>query len=146
MARVARVVVPGCMHHVTQRGNHRQAVFFGDADRRVYLSTLWDSAARHGLEVIGHCLMSNHVHLLVVPQKEDSLAKTLARVSNAYARWQHVRQQQTGHLWQDRYYSCALDQAAAWEALRYVELNPVRAGLVRRAWEWEWSSARAHSC
>jgi putative transposase len=144
MPRRARVVIPGCVHHVTQRGNHRKAVFFDDGERWIYLSTLRRACVRHGITIIGYCLMTNHVHLLVMPRAENSLAEGLGRAHREYALWHHVKQGLTGHLWQNRFYSCPLDEEHAWVALRYVELNPVRAGLVERAWEWPWSSARAH--
>jgi REP-associated tyrosine transposase len=144
MARFARLVVPGCAHHVTQRGNHRQEVFFCDNDRRTYLAILRDHCQRFGLRVAAWCLMTNHVHLVVIPAQEDSLARALGQTHNEYARWLHVRQRQVGHLWQNRFHSCPLAEDHLWEAIRYIELNPVRAGLVRDAAEWCWSSARAH--
>ena len=144
MARIARVVVPEYPHHVTQRGNHGQDVFLCDADRNFYLKVLRDHCERHGARVLAWCLMTNHVHLVMVPEREDSLCKALGRTHNEYARWIQVRQRQVGHLWQNRFHSCALERRHLWEAMRYVELNPVRAGLAQQAWGWEWSSARAH--
>jgi putative transposase len=144
MGRNARLVVPLCAHHATQRGNQGQDVFFGDSDRHLYLDLLRENCRRHGIRVLAWCLMTNHVHLVVVPDREQSLAKGLGRTHSDYARWVHLRQRQIGHLWQNRFHSCVLDEAHQWEALRYVELNPVRAGLVGQAWEWPWSSARAH--
>ena len=144
MARLARVVLEGVPVHVTQRGNRRQDVFFETSDRLLYLRKLREHSTRHGLDILGFCLMTNHVHLVAVRQRPDSLAKTLARTHYEYARWVNLRRGWAGHLWQNRYYSCPLDGAHLWEALRYVELNPVRAGLVGRAAEWRWSSAQAH--
>lgn len=144
MARIARVVVPGLPHHVTQRGNHREDVFYSHGDREVYLRLLRKYAERYHLRVQAYCLMTNHVHLVVVPEREDSLARALGRTHNDYARWLHVRQGLTGHLWQNRFYSCVLGGGHVWRAMRYVELNPVRAGMVERAWDWRWSSALAH--
>ena len=144
MGRLARVVAAGYPHHITQRGNHQQKVFFCDEDRSVYLEALRQNCSKFRLTVIGYCLMSNHVHLVAIPENEQSLAKALGRTHNDYARWQHMRQHQAGHLWQNRFYSCPLGRRHCWDALRYVELNPVRAGMVARAWDWEWSSARAH--
>lgn len=143
MARNARVVIPGCAHHVSQRGNHRQDVFLCDADRRMYLRLLKHYALRFGMRVLGYCLMTNHVHLVVVPEAPDALAKGLGRTHNDYARWLHIRQGQSGHLWQNRFFSCPLEAGHLAEALRYVEVNPVRARIVAAAWDWEWSSARA---
>jgi putative transposase len=144
MARIARVVVPGCWHHVTQRGNHQQTVFFDDAHRRCYLELVRHYCERHSVRITGYCLMGNHVHLLAIPSCEGGLARALGRAHNDYSRWLNVERQETGHLWQNRFYSCALDEAHQWQALRYVELNPVRAGLVAQPAEWRWSSAAAH--
>ncbi len=144
MGRLARVVVPGCAHHVTQRGNHRQDVFFCDQDRRTYLTILRDHGRLFQLRVLAWCLMTNHVHLVVIPERRDSLARVFGRTHCEYARWLHVRQRQVGHLWQNRFHSCPLEQRHLWDAIRYVELNPVRAGLAESAAAWPWSSARAH--
>jgi putative transposase len=137
-------VVPECAHHITQRGNYQQPVFSLDHDRQVYLEILKENAARHRLRLLGYCLMTNHVHLLAVPEHIDSMAKAIGRTHNDYARWMNVRERHVGHLWQNRYFSCPLDEAHCWEALRYIEMNPVRAGVVHRAQDWRWSSAPAH--
>lgn len=144
MARIARVVAPRCWHHVTQRGNHRQTVFFDDDDRSLYLRLLSRNCARAEVGIAGYCLMGNHVHLIAVPRKAAGLAWALGRTHGDYARWLNLKRAETGHVWQSRFFSCVLDHRHQWEALRYVELNPVRAGLVSRAWEWRWSSACAH--
>ena len=144
MARLARVVLPDCWHHVTQRGNHRQEVFPDDASRRFYLEVLRHQCEKYAVRLGGYCLMGNHVHLLAIPARANSLAGALGRTHNDYARWLNLRCGRTGHLWQNRFYSCAMDEAHRWDALRYVELNPVRAGLARYATDWEWSSAQAH--
>jgi putative transposase len=146
MARFARVVVPGYPHHVTHRGNHRQTVFFSDSDRQVYLRLLKGFFARYSVRTLGYCLMSNHAHLLLVPESPRSLALGVGRLMNDYARWQHTQCNQTGHLWQNRYFSCPVDEDRIWDVLRYVELNPVRAHMVQQAWDWPWSSATAHVC
>ena len=86
--------MPGIPHHVTQRGNHHQNVFFRDSDRELYLGILRDNCSRHGLRVLAYCLMTNHVHLVLVPEDDHSLAKGLGRTHNDYARWIHVREQQ----------------------------------------------------
>jgi putative transposase len=144
MARIARVVAVGVPHHVTQRGNTQQDVFFTDQDRAVYLRILQDCRRRYHLRLLSYCLMTNHVHLVAVPETPDALARTLGRTHCDYARWLHVRQRTTGHLWQNRYFSCPLEARHLTAAMLYVEHNPVRAGLVTAAWEWGWSSARAH--
>ncbi len=145
MARLARVVVPECWHHVTQRGNHQQTVFFGNADRRFYLDRLRHYSTLFGLRIAGYCLMNNHVHLVVVPQTTTSLARAVGRTHNDYARWLNFKRGEIGHVWQNRFYSCPLDEAHRWFALRYVEMNPVNANLVHRPQDWPWSSAFAHT-
>jgi len=144
MPRVARIAVPGVPHHITQRGNNRQDAFFVDDDRRVYLALLRRQAEAHGMAVLGYCLMTNHVHLVAVPQEEDSLAKAVGRTHFLYTRYLHRLHERSGHLWQNRFFSCALDEAQGWAALCYTERNPVRAGMVREAWRYRWSSAAAH--
>jgi putative transposase len=144
MGRIARIVIPGCWHHVTQRGNQQQDVFFNDSDRHFYLSLLRKHCEVNRVKITGYCLMGNHVHLIAVPPREPALAKALGRTHNEYARWLNLRRQASGHVWQNRYFSCPMDERHQWEALRYIELNPVRAGLVRTAADWPWSSTRAH--
>jgi len=140
----ARVVIAGCPHHVTQRGNRRQNVFFSDSDRTVYISLMRKYFCLSHLQLAGYTLMTNHVHHIPIPEFANSLAKGLRLLHQDFSRWQNIQQNVTGHLWQNRFFSCPLDEDHFWKALRYVELNPVRAGLVRDAWEWPWSSARAH--
>jgi len=144
MARQARIVVPGTAHHVTQRGNNRQDIFFVDGDRRTYLAYLKESSARYGLAVSAYCLMTNHVHLVVIPEREDSLSKALGRAHLMYAQYVHRLHGRLGHFWQNRFYSCPMDEARAHNAAAYVELNPVRAGMSEHAWDYAWSSAAAH--
>lgn len=144
MARVARIIVPGAVHHVTQRGNNRQDVFFVDDDRHVYLELLHAQAQRFGFRVDGYCLMTNHVHVVGVPKDEAALAKTFGRAHFLYTQYINRLHGRSGHLWQNRFFSCAMDEAHALHALCYVELNPVRAGMVRQPWTYAWSSAAAH--
>ena len=144
MPRVARIVIPGCPHHITQRGNNRADVFFVDDDRRVYLQILREQAERFGLIVSGYCLMTNHVHLIATPAGAESLAKAVGRTHWLYTQYVNRLHGRSGHLWQNRFYSCALDEEHFWKAMAYVERNPVRGRLVRRAWRWRWSSAAAH--
>ncbi|HUT25174.1 MAG TPA: transposase [Sumerlaeia bacterium] len=145
MPRIARIVAEGFPHHVTQRGNNREDVFFDDADRAVYLGLLRREAERHDLAVLGYCLMTNHVHLVAVPERADSLAKAIGRAHYFYTRYANRRYKRSGHLWQNRFFSCALDEMQLLVALRYVDRNPVRARLVRRAWRYPWSSAALHA-
>lgn len=144
MPRAARVVVPGCTHHVTQRGNNRQDVFFADRDREMFLRYLREAAERFSLHVEGYCLMTNHMHLVVTPQRADSLPEALKRINQLYAQYVNRLHGRSGHLWQDRFFSCPLDPDHVRRVLAYVERNPVRARLCRKAWCWPWSSAGAH--
>ncbi|MES1942921.1 transposase [Salinisphaera sp. PC39] len=144
MPRLARVVLPGVPHHVTQRGNRREPVFFRDEDYTRYLHWVGQYARKAGTEVLAYCLMPNHVHLILVPQDEDGLR---ACVSEAHRRYtQHVNQREdwTGHLWQGRFHSFPMEESHLLQAMRYVELNPVQGGLVSDPADWPWSSARAH--
>jgi len=145
MPRVARIVVPGVPHHITQRGNNRQRVFFSDANRHLYLDLLKHYSQQLGLEVWAYCLMSNHVHLVAVPKSGDALAKAVGRTNFRFAQKLNYQLRRSGHLWQNRFLSCALEDVHLWRAMRYVERNPVRAGLVRVPWRYEWSSAAAHA-
>ncbi len=138
------MVAVGVPHHVTQRGNNRRDVFFHDRDRNVYLDSVFEYAERYRLAVWGYCLMTNHVHFIVVPDQPTSIGRVFARTHSDYARYANLLRHGCGHVWQARFYSCPLDSAAAWQALAYVERNPVRAGLVERAEEYSWSSAGAH--
>ncbi len=145
MPRTARIVLPGFLHHVSQRGNNRQEVFFTPGDRRKYLDLLRQQCDKHGLAVSGYCLMTNHVHLVVTPPTEQSLAKAIGRAHFLYTRHLNRLHRRSGHLWQNRYYSCAVDEDHILAVMSYIERNPVRAGLVAHAWEYEWSSASAHT-
>ena len=136
--------MPGAPHHLTQRGTDRQTVFFSVADRRVYLDLLALNARRAGVRILAYCLMDNHIHVVATPELEDSLATAFRRTHGRYAQYLNARKLRSGHLWQSRFYSCAMEAGQLWTALRYVEMNPVRAGLVGEAGEYAWSSARAH--
>ena len=132
-------------HHVTHRGNNRQDIFFTDDDRRAYLSFLGRWSVEYRLRVEGYCLMSNHVHLIVTPREEDSLARTLGVVHMVYTRYVNRLHEREGHLWQNRFYSHAMDDVHYLSAMRYVECNPVRAGLVQVPSSYAWSSASVHA-
>jgi putative transposase len=141
---MARVVAEAVPHHITQRGNNRQDTFFLPDDRRYYLETLRAKCRDHGVAVLGYCVMTNHVHLVAVPGAADALAQALGQTHGTYARWFNRRYRRSGHLWQNRFYSSALGGGYLETALAYVDLNPVRAKLVKHAEEYEWSSAKAH--
>src|ERR1700682_3777403 len=136
MARLARVVIPGHPHHVTQRGNGRARAFFEDADYALYRNLLAEYCRAAEVEVWAWCLMPNHVHLILVPSDADGLRRALARVHRRYAGFIHARRRRTGHFWQGRFGAVAMDEAHLVAALRYVSLNPVRARLVERAQGW----------
>ena len=144
MARLARVVAVGFPHHITQRGNAPQFILTCDEERAVYMELLRQATQLHLLTVLGYCLMSNHVHLVAFPEKADSLARAMKETHGRYATYWNAAQGRSGHAWQGRFYSCPLDEVHLWEALRYTELNPVRAGMVQHAELWKWSSAAAH--
>jgi len=144
MARLPRVVVVDVPHHVTQRGNARQVILANDTDRLTYLELLREYSQLYGLGLLGYCLMSNHVHLIAVPHQPEAMSQLLKQAHGRYASYWNAKQSSTGHVWQGRFYSCPLDEMHLWTALRYVELNPVRAGMVTSAEEWKWSSAAAH--
>jgi putative transposase len=129
---------------ITQRGNKRQTVFYKDHDREMYLKLLGKHNVLYHLELIGFALMGNHVHDISVPEFETSLAKGIGRTDNDYSRWLNIRCNRTGHLWQARFYSCPIQLPSLADVLAYVELNPVRAGLVEKPEDWAWSSAHAH--
>ena len=145
MSRIARAVAVGYPHHVTQRGNNRAEVFFSARDREYYLRTLVRYCDEFKLQVWAYCLMTNHVHLLVVPEREYSLAQGVGRTNLVYT--QHVNREyrRMGRVWQNRFFSCPVDRDEyLWAVCRYLECNPVRAKLVEKAWDYPWSSARHH--
>ena len=144
MARLRRVAIPSLPYHVTQRGNRKAPVFLTDADRDLYMDLLRQHCIGYAVRVWAYCLMGNHVHLVVVPDRENALSLMLQRVQGDYATHFNTRHQASGHLWQGRFKSSVLDEPHLWNAIRYVERNPVRAGIVVRAETYPWSSAAAH--
>jgi putative transposase len=145
MPRLARAIAVGCAHHVTQYGNNHEPVFFADDDRRVYLELLKEQADKYHLEILAYCLMDNHVHLVAIPRAEEALAKAVGRTHFRYTQYLNRVHRRCGHLWHGRFYSCALDGRHLWPVIKYVELNPVRAKLCRRPWQYAWSSAALHT-
>ena len=144
MARLARIVAAGLPHHVTQRGNRRQTVFFSDDDYAAYIDLLAEGCREAKTAVWAYCLMPNHVHLILVPKDADGLRAALGEAHRRYTWRINRREDWRGYLWQGRFASFPMDEAHLLACARYVELNPVRAGLKRRARDWRWSSARAH--
>lgn len=145
MARVARTVVVGYPHHITQRGNNQRTVFSDDKDCNKYLSCLLEYSRKYKLSILVYCLMPNHIHFIGIPRDKDSLAKTYNYTQMRYAQYFNKKNGTSGHLWQSRFYSCVLDDFHLLAASRYVERNPVKAKMVKKAWEWKWSSAAYHS-
>jgi putative transposase len=144
MPRIARIVVPGVPHHVTQRGNRKQQIFFSTEDYQMYLALISRWCEKAGVEIWAYCLMPNHVHLVAVPETEDSLRAGIAEANRRYTCLINEREGWVGHLWQGRFSSYPMDEKHLYYAARYIELNPVRAGLVKKPADYEWSSARAH--
>ena len=144
MARLARVVAQGTPHHVTQRGNRRQQVFFREEDYQAYLDLLAEWCELQGVEIWAYCLMPNHVHLMVVPRSAEGLARAIGEAHRRYTRFINFREKWRGYLWQGRFASFPMDRAYALACARYIELNPVRAGLAKKPEGWLWSSAGAH--
>jgi putative transposase len=144
MARLARVVAPGLPHHITQRGNYGQQTFFCDEDYQTYLELMAQFCRAHRVEIWSYCLMPNHVHLIAVPQSADGLRRAIGEAHRRYTRMVNFREGWRGHLWQGRFSSFVLDQPYLLTASRYVELNPMRAGLVEAPIRYRWSSAAAH--
>ncbi len=144
MARKAREVFPGSAHHVVQRGNRKQKVFFQEADKQEYLNILGLNARLFKLQIWAYCLMDNHVHLIVVPEKIDSMTRALSLTHQLYTRMINFREGWRGYLWEGRFKSKLLNEQHLYAAVRYVEQNPVRAGIVKKAEDYRWSSALAH--
>jgi len=144
MPRIARIVVTDHPHHITQRGNYGQRIFVKDSDYKFYLERLNEYRDKYRLSILAYCLMSNHVHFVAIPEKENSLAKTFNASHMRYAHYFNKKNRLRGHLWQGRFYSCVLDDNHLYATVRYIENNPVRAKLVKKAWDWEWSSAKEH--
>lgn len=144
MPRIARAIVVGYPHHITQRGNYRQAVFESDEDYIRYLEWLSLYCKKYSLKIWAYCLMGNHVHFIAVPMGPDSMAKTFNTLHMRYSQHFNMKNKATGHLWQGRFYSCVLGERHLYAGIRYVENNPVRARIVRTAEEYRWSSAHGH--
>ena len=141
MARLARLVVPGMPHHVTQRGNRRQQTFFNEGDYAAYLELMGEWCQEKGVQIWSYCLMPNHVHLIAVPSSEDGLRWAIGSAHERYTRRINFREKWRGYLWQGRFASFVMDEPYLLATARYVELNPVRAKLAPSVGAWPWSSA-----
>jgi len=144
MPRMDRIIVPGAPHHITHRGNNRENIFRSDTDQELYLKILKKYSEKYKLNIMGYCLMSNHVHIIGVPTRKDSIEKVIRIGHMSYTKLFNYKYNRIGHLWHSRYHSCVLDDRHLFAALVYVEQNPVRAGIVNYAWQYPWSSASAH--
>lgn len=144
MPRRNRCFVALLPYHITQRGVDRVATFTDDSDRLTWVALLRDHLQEAGVQLLGWCLMTNHIHLVAVPEREDGLSVLSRRVNGRYAQYYNVHRQRSGHLWQNRFFACALGPAHLWTVLAYVDLNPVRAAMVKQAGDYRWSSAQAH--
>jgi putative transposase len=146
MSRLPRFVIPGQPQHLIQRGNNRQVTFIGDADFLFYRDVLVDAAKKHGLAIHGYVLMSNHVHLLATPQFHDSISKTFQSVGRRYVQYFNFTYQRSGTLWEGRYRATVVDsEQYLLTLMRYIELNPVRAGMVALPQDYPWSSYRCNA-
>lgn len=144
MPRFPRVVVPGIPHHVTQRGIRKQRTFYEALDYLTYLELTRKYREKAGISILSYCLMPNHIHMVVVPESETGLSRFFGPVHSQYAVKLNATHGWVGHLWQQRFYSVPMDERHTLAAMRYVELNPVRAGLCKTAQQWRWSSALAN--
>jgi putative transposase len=145
MPRIARAVATGFPHHVIQRGNNKEKVFFDNKDREQYLSLLKRYADKWDSPILAYCLMSNHVHLLTRPKEEESLYKMMQGVTLCYTQYINRKYERTGRLWESRYHSCIVDKEQyMWAVARYIEQNPRRARIVKKEEDYPYSSASAH--
>ncbi len=145
MPRIARVCAEGYPHHITQRGNNKETTFFDDEDRRFYLDILQRYKNKYEMKILAYCLMGNHVHILAVPEKETSLARGIGGTNLLYTQHVNRKYKRSGRLWQNRFFSTIVEEEPyLWAVMRYIERNPVRARLVKKAEDYAWSSAKAH--
>jgi len=144
MARIARVVVAGMPHHITQRGNRRQKTFFTDEDYAAYIDLMAQWCRNYDVDIWAYCLMPNHTHLIAVPGKRESLRLAIGEAHRRYTRRINFREGWRGHLWQERFSSFVMDERYLLACARYIENNPVRAKLAGKPEQWPWSSAGAH--
>lgn len=144
MPRKNRIVMPGVAHHIVQRGTRKQKTFFSTKDYSLYLKLLFKYSSEYRLEILAYCLMPNHIHLVAIPLSKESLSFAVGRTHQLYALQINKREGWQGHLWQERFFSLPLDQSHLNQCVKYVHLNPVKAGLVKTSQEYRWSSAWKH--
>ena len=145
MPRITRLVIEGFPHHVVHRGNNRQEVFLDDSDRKNYLSLVRLYSFKHNCKVLAYCLMDNHIHLMLIPEIQTSLAKMMQGVSLCFTQKTNRKYSRTGSLWESHFFSCPIDKDNyLLNSLRYIESNPVRSGQVEHAVDYPWSSAQSH--
>ena len=144
MPRRSRFVCEGLPHHITQRGNYRQNVFESREDFQTYCYLFTQYSQKYKVEIVAYCLMNNHVHFVVVPSAADGLARLFNTTHMRYSQYKNLLKHKKGHLWQGRFFSSVMDETYLIFAVRYVERNPVRARMVKNAWDYVWSSARQH--
>ncbi|MBQ0797925.1 MAG: transposase [Porticoccaceae bacterium] len=141
MARLPRYFVEGQAQHIIQRGNNREPIFAAEQDYQVYLECLQKAAEQNGLDIHSYILMTNHVHLLATPQTEDSIGKTLQSLGRRYVQYFNYSYKRTGTLWEGRYKATLIDsERYLLTCMRYIELNPVRANMVKHPGDYPWSS------
>jgi putative transposase len=141
MARKPRIVCPGLPHHVIQRGNNRSAIFFDDSDYHAYMNWLGEALQQYGCKLHAYVLMTNHVHLLLTPDSESSISMVLQSLGRRYVRYINSVYSRTGTLWEGRYKSSVVQsERYLLTCYRYIELNPVRAGMVETPEKYSWSS------
>jgi putative transposase len=141
MSRISRIVIPGIAHHVIQRGSRRLQTFFTAKDYTVYKRILEICAKKEGIEILAYCLMPNHVHFIAIPSSKKSFTKGFGEAHRQYSRIINVRNNWCGHLWQERFRSYPMDECHLYHAVKYVELNPVAARIVKQPQDYRWSSA-----
>ncbi|MDR7331066.1 REP-associated tyrosine transposase [Roseateles asaccharophilus] len=145
MARLPRLILPDQPHHVILRGNNRQAIFYSDLDREYLLATLKEVAAQYRMAIHAYVLMDNHLHLLVTPPSAEALSRMMQSLGRRYVGWFNARHQRSGTLWEGRFRAGLIEgERHLLACMRYIELNPVRAGLCNEAVQWPWSSAAHH--
>jgi putative transposase len=146
MARLPRYVIPGQPQHIIQRGNNRQTIFAADADYQFFRDALVEAAAKYGVGVHAYVWMTNHVHLLATPAFEDSIGKTFQAVGRRYVQYFNYTYKRSGTLWEGRYRATVVDsEQYLLTLMRYIELNPLRAGMVAAPQDYPWSSYRRNA-